>query len=163
MKRWPLAKIRVAGLAVGMCAVLIPFRSHAQLSQDIRVKNFTFPVFYEKPAQADSWTNRLKNRLTGADGRYLSNNVIRITNVRVENYPPDGKGTNLVASSPDCVFDARTRLVTSTNRLDILGADGRLRVSGSGGFVFNMTNSTLTISNRVRAFISGSLLPSTKP
>jgi hypothetical protein len=43
----------------------------------------------------------------------------------------------------------------STGRLEVVAADGLLRIEGNEGFLVQLTNSTLHVSNRVRTVIHG--------
>jgi hypothetical protein len=126
----------------------------AQLSRNIKGKDFTFPVFYAHTIAPDNPTNRMKFLLRGAVGQYYSNTLSGVTTARLEHYPESGKGTNLVAITPFCLFDSGTHTVSSaTNRIDIIGNDGAITIHGEEGFHFDMTNYVLYVSNRSRTVI----------
>ncbi|PYJ00047.1 MAG: hypothetical protein DME25_21605 [Verrucomicrobia bacterium] len=84
--------------------------------------------------------------------QYITNDTWRLTQMRLEHFQFDGQ-TNLVAQAPQCLFDEETRVAWSTGRLEIVGLHGALFVEGNEGFEARMTNSTLTISNRVRTVL----------
>ena len=63
-----------------------------------------------------------------------------------------------VAVAPECLFDADARVAWSTGRLDIVGMNGGITIRGNRGFQARMTDSTLTISNRVRTVIQRELV-----
>lgn len=136
---------------------------HAQLSRFVRGKNFKAIEYHPPVPGLKHQTNHLKNLLSGAEGQYLTNGLVRITKSRLENYPSTGIGTNLVALSPESFFDPDTKIITSTGRLDVTASDGRMTLRGETGYLFSMTNSSFVVSNRVRAFIHGDLLPSARP
>ena len=147
-------------IAVLLVAALM---ARAQLSQRIKGKNFTFLEYYEPEAGVKSQTNRIKNILRGAEGQSLTPDLIRIRQMRLENYPPAGPGTNLIAQSPEAYFDKEASLITSTTRLDLVTSGGQIVMHGETGFSFSMNDSTLIVSNRVRTVIQNAGLKGRKP
>ena len=145
-------------LAVASTAALLVFVAPAQLSKYARTKDFRYTEHYDRPIAPGNPTNALKVLVRGTEGQYLDNDLVRITTARIEHYPITGKGTNLVANTPLCLFDPNARTLTSTDRVDIIARDGAIHVNGNAGFRFDTTNSILHVSNRVRTTIQGSLL-----
>ena len=141
----------------------LSFAVRAQLSKHFRGKNFRFIEYYDAVPGLKAQTNQVKNLLTGAEGQYLSNETVRITQSRLESYPQAGKGTNLVVVSPESFFEVNARIITSTSRLDLAASDGQIRLRGQTGYMFSMTNSSLIVSNRVRTFIQGAALKGSRP
>jgi hypothetical protein len=92
-----------------------------------------------------------------AQGQYLSNDLVLLTTMHLEHYQLDGR-TNLVARAPECFFDIESRVASSTGSLEIVGLGGAFVVHGQQGFEVRMTNSTLTLSNRVRTVIRQDML-----
>ena len=125
----------------------------AQLSRNIKTKNFSYPEFYPHTIAPDNPTNRMKMLLRGALGQYISNDLWGVTTTRLEHYPESGKGTNLVAISPFCLLDSGAHTVCSTGRIDIVANDGAITIHGDTGFLFDMTNHVLQVSNRNRTVI----------
>ena len=136
-------------LAFGL---LTAFQLAAQLGRFGILRGFKFPDFYDTSATGKGQTNRLKGMLMGAVAQYITNDTWRLTQMRLEHFQFDGQ-TNLVAQAPQCLFDEETRVAWSTGRLEIVGLHGALFVEGNEGFEARMTNSTLTISNRVRTVL----------
>ena len=137
-----------------LAAFFIWLPLEAQLSRNIKTKDFSFPVFYGHTIAPDNPTNRMKFLLRGALGQYYSNTVSGITTARLEHYPESGKGTNLVAITPFCLFDSGVHTVSSaTNRIDLVGNDGAITIHGDKGFHFDMTNNVLYVSNHSRTVI----------
>jgi hypothetical protein len=124
----------------------------AQLSQTAVIRGFKFPELYETPKTSGIRTNQLKGLFVGAQGQRITNDVIRFTGVRIEHYGMDAR-TNMIAIAPEALFDGETRVAWSTGRLEIVAMGGAMRVEGNEGFQVRMTNSTLTVSNRVRTVI----------
>jgi len=140
-----------------MAALLVSI-TRAQISKFARTKDFRYTEHYDKPIAPGNPTNALKVLMRGAEGQYLPDDQVRITAARIEHYPFTGKGTNLIAITPICLFDPNKHTLTSTDRVDIIARDGAIVVNGSAGFRFETTNTTLHVSNRVRTTIQGSLL-----
>jgi hypothetical protein len=136
---------------------------HGQLGKYLRTKGFKSTEFYDPIPGLKAQTNRVKNVLSGAEGEYMVNGLVRLTKSRLENYPPRGHATNLVAVSPESFFDPSTKLITGTGALQLVAADGRLSLRGWSGYQYSMTNSDLIVSNRARAFIDASLYQSPRP
>ena len=145
--------ITVAAMAASLLSI-----ARAQLSKYARTKDFRYSEHYDKPIAPDNPTNALKVLLRGTEGQYLSNDQVRITTARIEHYPITGKGTNLVAITPSCLFDPNAHTLSGTDRVDIIARDGAIVVNGSAGFRFDVTNNTLHVSNRFRTTIQGILL-----
>ena len=141
----------------------VALAARAQLSQRIKGRNFTFLEYYEPEAGVKSQTNRIKNILRGAEGQSVTADLIRIRQMRLENYPQAGPGTNLIAQSPEAWFDKEAGLITSTSRLDLVTSGGQIVMRGETGFLFSMENSALIVSNRVRTVIHNAGLKGRKP
>ena len=150
----------LVAFAVACIAVLWVLIVRAQISKYARTKDFRYTEHYDRPIAPGNPTNALKVLIRGAEGQYLENDQVRITTARIEHYPVTGKGTNLIAVTPLCLFDPNEHTLSSTDRVDILARDGIIVVNGSAGFRFDTTNTTLHVSNRVRTTIQGSLLKS---
>ena len=162
MKRSRMAGWLLTLMLALAAALLLPF-ARAQLRQNIRTKNFTFPQYYDQTISADNPTNRLKLLLRGAIGQFISNDVYGITTARMEHYPASGKGTNLVALTPYCLLNTDDRTVISTARVDIAANDGLITVHGDTGFYYHMTNQVLIVSNRNRTVIRRGLFEKSTP
>ena len=128
-----------------------------QIRSGFKGSGSKYPEFYELPLTGGSQTNRLRGMFFGSEWQHLSNKVFRVTNMRIEHYEMRGE-TNLIAMAPECLFDADARVAWSTGRLDIVGMNGGITIRGSQGFLARMTNSTLTISNKVRTSIQRELI-----
>jgi hypothetical protein len=132
--------------------LLVTGPSLAQVSRFVKAKNFKFPEYYESLRTGQIQTNRLKALLIGAQGQYLSNDLFLLNQMQLDYYEMNGR-TSLVARAPECLFDAESRVAFSTGRLEIVGLGGGLVVHGQAGFEVRMTNSTMSLSNRVRTVI----------
>jgi len=142
-----------------MLAATVPLV--AQLQQGFKGTAWKFPEYYETPLPGKNRSFPLKGLISGEQGRHLSNSLYLVIGMLLEHYEFEGV-TNLLARAPECLFNMDTRLAWSTGRLEIVGMGGALTVEGNQGFLARMTNSTLTISNRVRTVIRQDLLPPSK-
>ena len=150
-------------MAVILLAALVAVRpALAQIRGGFKGSGSKYPEFYPSLNTGGPQTNRLRGLFTGDQWQHLSNKVFRVSGMRIEHYETTG-ATNLVAVAPECLFDAEARVAWSTGRLDIAGQDGAVTLRGQSGFFARMTNSTLTISNKVKTTIrrdlAGSLAP----
>jgi hypothetical protein len=151
---------RAAWVAVILLLCLCP--ALAQLSRGLKTRSFLFPQYYEDLVTGRGQTNLLKGVLKGAEGQYLTNDIIQITRMQLEHYELDGR-TNLTAQAPHCFFDPQAQVAWSTSRLDVIGMEGALLIHGYAGFEVRMTNSTMFLSNRVRTTIRSELLKTSRP
>jgi len=151
-----------AWLFIALCLIAVAPAS-AQIGGQGRAGDYKYRELYEVPGGKVNVTNRVKNYITGAEGRSLTTHLIALTSTRLENYAPEGRFTNLVAIVPACLLDTSRRTISSTGRLELLGLQRRLLVRGDEGFLFQLTNSTLIVSNHVRTYIHPELLHSVSP
>jgi hypothetical protein len=151
---WALAGLALIGL--------LPSLIQGQINRSARGRNIVFPEYFEKAVLSGQQTNQLKGRLTLAEGEYLTNGLIFGKVMKLDQYTPDGH-TNLVARAPECLFSPTTRAAWSTGRLEILAMDGRFIMVGNEGFAASLTNTTLTLSNRVRTIFKQSLMKPVSP
>lgn len=147
----PSFRSLAAGLALG-AAVLLTGTTTAQIRGGFKGSGSKYPEYYPITPGAGTQTNRLRGLFFGQDWQHLSNKVFRVNGMRIEHYEMTG-GTNLVAVAPECLFDAEARVAWSTGRLDIVAQEGSVRLNGRRGFFASMTNSTLFLSNDVKATI----------
>jgi hypothetical protein len=97
--------------------------------------------------------NQVRSLLTGVGATYQANGLILLNTLRWEGYTKDCQ-TNLIILGTNCVFDPRTKLAYSPDRLRVESGDGRFVVEGVG-FLWQPTNSHLIISNQVHTRIRG--------
>jgi hypothetical protein len=155
--------LSLAAVAVSaLCwAVLRPMSAPAQISKYLRTTNFAYFEYHESTNRGPGVrTNLLKSQLTGAEGQYLSNEIVRVTQARFELYPADHRGTNLIALTPLCLFDRRQGRLSSPAALRVEANEGQLRLEGQSGFLYEITNATFHVSNRVRTVIRAGLMTS---
>jgi hypothetical protein len=111
-----------------------------------RVKNFSVPEYFEPPNQ-----NQIKSLLAGSEARPQADGTFLIKELKLETYRENGE-REIVVMSPECVYDSARRVASSASRLQIQTGDGRFTIEGEG-FLWQQTNFSLTISNRVHTII----------
>lgn len=156
-KRFQHWRLRTAFAFTGALALLLAVPLFAQIRQGFRGSGSKYPEFYPLQPGTGPQTNRLKGMFFGSEWQHLSNKVFRVNGMKIEHYEWAGT-TNLVATAPECLFDAEARIAWSTGRLDIVGMSGALTIRGQRGFFARMRESTLMISNDVRTTIQRELI-----
>lgn len=109
------------------------------------MKKFSIPDYY-------AGTDNKKSLLTGAQAVPQPNGRVLIRGLRIESYDRRGV-TNLVVEAPECNYDYGTRQAWSDGPLKITDGRGRFSMEGNRGFVWSQTNTSLVVSNQVRASI----------
>lgn len=110
-------------LALGTIAAWPAF---AQLGRQLHAKDFKYREPYETTGLKLNVTNRARSLVLGAEGTYLTNNLVLLTTARLENYALEGNVTNLVAMAPVCLLNLSNRVASSTGRLELIGLQRRL-------------------------------------
>ena len=123
-----------------------------------KAKGIKFPEYYPPKAGQPP---ELKSLLTGDSARPLPNGQVLVDNLRIIDFKEKGL-TNFAAESPQCRFDALSRLVWSEKLLTIRSPDDRFFIEGTG-FLWNQASSSLTLSNQVRTLIRKPATPSSSP
>jgi hypothetical protein len=140
----------IAAGAVIMAAALglwIAFSARAQEAAHAELKDFKAALESFPPPNE----MQPKTLLEGETAVPLTNGWFLLTGVKLQMYTTNGT-LEMTAESPQCYFDSVTRLVTSSNHLQIQRADGSFIMEGDG-FLLQQTNFNLIISNHVRTFI----------
>jgi lipopolysaccharide transport protein LptA len=124
---------------------LVLFTWPARTQPVVGGRGFKFTEYY--PPQE----TKLKSLLEGAraqrqpDGRFL------ITDAKCQTFRENGEG-ELIVQAPQCLYDAGQRSLSSPGPLHVRTADGKFSIEGEG-FLWQQTNSTLLVSNRVHTII----------
>ena len=137
----------LAGLALGL--VIWPGPGRAQ--PVVGGQGFKFTEYYEPPNETQlKWLLECARAQRQPDGRFL------ITDTKYQTFREKGAG-ELTVQAPQCLYDAGQRSISSSGPLHMQTADGRFSIDGEG-FLFQQTNSTLFVSNRVHTIIHPELL-----
>jgi lipopolysaccharide transport protein LptA len=109
-----------------------------------------FTEYY--PAQKTQLKSLLEcaRELPQPNGRFL------VTDAKWQTFRETGEG-ELIATAPECVYDSVRRLISSSGPLHMQIAGGKFSIEGEG-FLFQQTNSTLWVSNRVHTILHPELL-----
>lgn len=133
--------VGIAGIAAsrlgGSALAADPFRNVA------RAKGFKWAAGYY-PA-----TNGVQHptaMVIGSEGRFLSNNIVYVSDPRIESYRPDGS-LEWVATAIDAFVDMSGRSASGTNVLSFRTAETNLYLSGRG-FLWQQATKVLILSNQ---------------
>ncbi|MCX6922101.1 MAG: hypothetical protein NT154_02605 [Verrucomicrobia bacterium] len=122
---------------------IFPWLGHAQ--PVVGGKGFKYTEYYtNKPTQ-------LKFLLEGARGQRLPDGRIQVDDAKYQSYHVTSEG-ELVVQAPRCLYDPGHRSISSAGPLHMRTADGKFSIDGEG-FLWQQTNSTLQVSNRVHTII----------
>ncbi len=138
-------------LAFGLALLAASWPGRAQPSQPVvGGRGFKFTEYY--PPQETQLKSLLEcgQAQLQPDGRYL------ITGAKYQTFHETGKG-ELTVEAPQCVFDSGQRSISSPGSLRVQTADGKFAIEGEG-FLWQQTNSTLLVSNRVHTTLHPELL-----
>lgn len=112
-------------------------------AQEGRATDFIATEYYEAPHQ-----RQVKSILSGVEAVRKPGRPLVIRQFKLQTFDLDGQ-TNLVATGPECLYDEKAGTANSAGPLQVQNGDGSFRVAGEG-FLWRLTNFSLTISNQVR-------------
>jgi lipopolysaccharide export system protein LptA len=115
------------------------------------LKGFKIHEFYPPETSESGQTNRLKTLLSGAVARPQSDGSMLVDEMVLLSFSRDGS-TNLVARSPQCRVDTRSRIASSPGPLEVQTGQGQLTIQGVG-FHCQISNVVLVLSNQVQTRI----------
>jgi len=105
-------------------------------------KGFKFSEYYAAPYETQMrWLMECSQAQRQPDKRIL------VTQAKYQTFRATGEG-ELVVEAPECVYDPDGRTISSSGPLRTQTADGSFTIEGEG-FLWQQTNSTLMVSNRV--------------
>src|SRR5262245_47525584 len=134
--------------ALLVATVLFPRSIHAQR---VEGSGLRFPEYYDPPNE-----RQLKTLVQGAKAQPLEGGRVLFTDARVQTWRATGE-PEMEISAPECVYDPKFKAITSPGTIRVGTADGNFTITGEG-FVWQQTNSTFVISNRVRTLVQPALL-----
>jgi lipopolysaccharide export system protein LptA len=138
-------QLLLGALAVwlGLCPGHLP----AQEPLAVKGRNFrAVPEYYPPPHEA-----QMKSLLEGAEAEQRSASQVLVTKAKLQTFAENGE-PELVIETPQCLYDSQFHWVSSAASLHVRSADGRFSTDGEG-FLWQQTNSSLTISNRVHTIV----------
>ncbi len=94
--------------------------------------------------------------LKGSDARQATNGMLEVINARVDLFKADNS-IDLTIETPQCFYLRTTKLAWSPSELTVKTGDGRFSLQGSG-FSWQQNDSSLVVSNHVRAIIQRNAL-----
>ena len=128
----------------------------------VRAQPSEGPATGVKHAFLDSETGKRVMLLTSGSVTNISNEGLRFADgVRLQFFDDTGK-TNLEVGTPLCLYNTRTKLVSSAEKLQGKSPDGQFSLEGEG-FAYGTGVGGLVISNHVHAVIRRALLANPSP
>ncbi len=102
----------------------------------------------------DTYPNlkQVKFEMSGSEATPLNSGLVLLSNLLIKNFAVTGGQPKSIIESPYCFYDPQTNVVFSPGALKVRTDEERLLLDGIG-FRYEMTNSLLTISNRVHTVI----------
>ena len=99
-------------------------------------------------------SGRLRSLLMGDSMVSKGPGLMLVRGVRLEMYAYDGEQriVDLIVEAPECLFDLRTRVVSSSGPMKATRADGGLRLNGVG-FEWKQQISKLVVHSNVRTVL----------
>ena len=145
MKRFPhWPRLLTFAALLGLCA-----GAHAQIIES-EVKGF-------KHAFVDEQSGKRTMLLSGGSATNISNSELLLRDgVRLQFFNSEGK-TNLEVSSRQCIYNTRTKLVSSGEKLEAASPDAQFSLEGTG-FEYQTATGNLVISNEVHAILRKDLI-----
>lgn len=134
-----LAALVAIGSADGALGAAVP--------KGLVIQNFRSALEFHPPPHQQ----QMKSFLEGARAEPLPGGSYRLTGVRLRTFREQGE-PEMTVEAPESIFDREQRTVSSAGALRVATADGKFLIEGEG-YRWGQTNSSLTISNRVRTVV----------
>lgn len=135
--------------AAGLSLLLAARADQPKLPPVGHATNFTSVAYFEPPNE-----QAVKFRLTGAEAIPLPGAQLDLRKMKVEKFTTDGKLEATVVA-PQC-FYSLDGVVSSSGPVEFKSGDGKFRVEGEG-FMWQQSETSLVISNRVRTVIKADI------
>jgi hypothetical protein len=133
-------------------AFVMAVRNHAQQVPMGHASGFTTDMYYEQPHE-----QQVQMRLSGSEA-LPDGSMLNIKDLKIEYYNTNGVKM-LLARAPQCTYAPLDNQASSPGHLDLDSGDGKFHIEGEGfGFIFQQTNSSLTLSNRVHTVLEAGML-----
>lgn len=144
-------------VALFVCALFCFALASAQTPPNTTIKDFRAPLDYFPPPHE----LQMQSFLQGSEAQPLSDGLILIHDAKLQTFQDNGD-PDMTVTAPQCVFDTKEQTVNSAGPFQMQTSDDKLLQQGVG-FLWQKTNSVLTISNRSHTTIRGPLTNSFTP
>jgi lipopolysaccharide export system protein LptA len=131
-------------LAIG----LLLFAGRARGQRVVEGKGFKFAEYFDPPHET-----QMKWLLEGAKAQPQPGGRILIGGAKLQTF----RENEMAVEAPECVYDQGQRSISSPGSLHLRTADGKFYLEGEG-FLWQQTNSSLFVSNRVHTIVQPDLL-----
>jgi len=149
----PTAWFGLCGLLVLAFLLLPELAAKAQPQAVGQGKGITFAEYYPAPKET-----QMKSLLKAGSGKALGPDQYLLTDLVLTTFKITGEG-EIVIKAPECLYNQRKGVASSTGALQLESAEGKFSLEGEG-FLWQQTNSSLFISNRVQTLVAPELLES---
>jgi lipopolysaccharide export system protein LptA len=146
---WVAESLRGVGFGLALGFLLSSGVAHGQ--RVVEGKGFKFAEYYEAPHEA-----QMKLLLEGEKGQPGAGGRILIAGAKLHTFRENGEA-EMAVETPECVYDPVQRTVSSARLLQVRTLEGKFQLEGEG-FMWQHTNSSLLVSNRVHTFVHPDLL-----
>ena len=106
-------------------------------------------VNYEPPNE-----RQVKTEFSGTEAAPISGGGSKalLKGVKIKQFSVTGGNPQMIAETPECIYDRKRQEVTSSGPLKVHAQEGKLFLEGTG-FLLHQTNSSLVISNDVHSIL----------
>ena len=133
-------------LVIGLLLLAVP----AQGQRVVDTKGLKFADYFDPPHET-----QMKWLLEGAKAQPLEGGRVLIAGARSQTFRVTGE-QEMAVEAPECVYDSARRTVSSPGTLRVQAVDGKFYLEGEG-FLWQQTNSSLFVSNRVHTIVQQDL------
>ena len=151
-RRSPLLFL-LAPMAIAALWFWLAGPARAQLSRLGEGKDFKYPAEYYPVSNG---VRRLKTLITGARWQMMSNNIVALQEPRIQRTRADGQ-LEWTVLARECQFSLLTKEAHGSSNVFFRTADERFFLTGVG-FLWQQTNSVLTLSNQTLTWIDKTAL-----
>lgn len=142
-RRWHSC-VRVAPVVVALGLAIIAQPGWAQ--PVISGQSLKFTEYYDAPHET-----QMKSLLEGDRAQRLPDGRIQVTGAKRRTFRENGE-SEFTVEAPECLYDPVQRALSSSGPLRLQTGDGKFAIEGEG-FLWQQTNSTLLVSNRVHTIL----------
>lgn len=135
-------RLAVAALAAGLALLARPVRAQPVVRGEV----LKLAEYHDAPHET-----QMKSLLEGDRAQRLPDGRIQVTRARRQTFRENGE-SEFTVEAPECFYDPVRRALNSSGPLRLQTGDGKFAIEGEG-FLWQQTNSTLLVSNRVHTIL----------
>src|SRR6266850_2653863 len=143
-------KMQAPHIVIGLAALCLALSAGVYRAQQVEANKFKLAEYW--PLHE----TQMKSLLEGARGQHRADGTTLITEAKLQTFSENGE-SEMVVECPQCLHNPVQRSLNSAGPLRVQTADGKFSIAGEG-FLWQQTNSSLFISNRVHTIVHPDLL-----